>query len=336
MAHTGAVKSLIVAPAWVGDMVMAHSLIQLLSDRPVSGVIDVLAPSSTSPLASRMAEVRNCYTLDIGHGRLGLSERLQMARKLRAREYDEAFILPNSWKSALIPFFAGIKRRVGWLGERRFGLLNDVRILDKLGLPLMVERFSALSVEKEERLSRPVPNPALVFDAENRLRLAKEFGLAQSGAIALAPGAEFGPAKKWPISHFAEVAKYAVSKGRQIWLLGSAKDSADCALIAREVEGAIDLSGKTSLVDVVDLISLSEFLICNDSGLMHVSAALETKTIAMFGSTTDEFTPPLSSNSLTLSKSLDCRPCFKRICPLGHLDCLKKISPREVIAALGL
>lgn len=336
MAHTRAVKSLIVAPAWVGDMVMAHSLIQGLSDRPFSGVIDVLAPSSTSPLASRMAEVRDCYTLDVGHGRMGLSERLEMARKLRAREYDEAFILPNSWKSALVPFFAGIKRRVGWLGEMRFGLLNDVRSLDKLALPLMVERFAALSAKKEKQFSRPAPNPTLIFDTENRLRLARQYGLAQSGAIALAPGAEFGPAKKWPISYFAEVAKYGVSKGRQIWLLGSVKDSADCALIAREVEGAIDLSGKTSLLDVVDLISLSEILICNDSGLMHVSAALETKTIAMFGSTTDEFTPPLSSNSQTFSKSLECRPCFKRSCPLGHLDCLKKISPQEVIAALGL
>ena len=337
MAHDRAMKSLIVAPAWVGDMVMAHSLIQELSVRPASDAIDILAPASTSSLGSRMSEVRDTYTLDVGHGRLGISERLQMARQLRAQEYDEAYILPNSWKSALIPFFAGIKRRVGWLGEMRFGLLNDARSLDKLALPLMVERFAALSAPKEEeRFTRPAPNPSLVFDTENRLRLATKYGLVHTGAIALAPGAEFGPAKKWPISYFSEVARYCVSKGRQIWLLGSAKDSADCAVIAREVEGVIDLSGKTSLVDVVDLISLAEFLVCNDSGLMHVSAALGTKTIAMFGSTTDEFTPPLSSNSQILAKSLDCRPCFKRTCPLGHLDCLNKIAPQEVISVLDL
>ncbi len=336
MAYTRAVKSLIVAPAWIGDMVMAHSLIQVLSVRPFSVSIDVLAPSSTSSLVSRMVEVRESYTLDVGHGRLGLSERLQMARKLRAQEYDEAFILPNSWKSALIPFLAGIKRRVGWLGEMRFGLLNDARTLDKLALPLMVERFCALSATKEEPFPSRVPNPCMVFDTENRQRLVEKHELAENGAIALAPGAEFGPAKKWPLSFFADVARYCLSKGRQIWLLGSEKDSDDCASIAREVKGVIDLSGKTSLVDVVDLISLAEFLICNDSGLMHVAAALETKTIAMFGSTTDGFTPPLSSNSQTLSIDLDCRPCFKRTCPLGHLDCLKKIPPQEVISVLDL
>ena len=336
MAHTRGVTSLIVAPAWVGDMVMAHSLIQGLFNRPFDTTIDILAPSSTSPLAGRMAEIRDTYTLDVGHGRLGLGERLQMAKRLRIQEYDEAFVLPNSWKSALIPFFARIEKRVGWIGEMRFGLLNDSRSLDKKALPLMVQRYAALSLKKEEPFVGRPSNPVLEFDVENRSQLQEKYGLAESGAVALAPGAEFGPAKKWPLDYFVEVAKYCLTQGRQVWLLGSAKDRFDCEWIARKVKGVMDLSGKTSLTDVVDLISLAEILVCNDSGLMHVSAALETKTVAMFGSTTDEFTPPLSSNSQTLSRVLDCRPCFKRVCPLGHLDCLRKITPKEVITVLGI
>jgi len=336
MAYSSEVKLLIVAPAWVGDMVMAHSLIQSLSSRPVAKIIDVLAPPSTLPIASRMNEVRKTYVLDVGHGRIGLSARMKAAALIREESYDEVYVLPNSWKSALVPFLARIKKRIGWLGEMRFGILNDARSLDKSALPLMVERYSALSLGKHEQFVRPALDPVLQFDVENRSRLVSRFNLSGTGAIALAPGAEFGPAKKWPVSYFADVAKYCLDSGRQVWLLGSKKDVSDCELIETKANGAINLAGKTSLEDVVDLISLADTLVCNDSGLMHISAALNTKTVALFGSTSSEYTPPLSKNSWVVSRQLDCRPCFQRVCPLGHMDCLKKIEATEIISILDI
>ena len=336
MAYSSEVKLLIVAPAWVGDMVMAHSLIQSLSSRPVAKIIDVLAPPSTLPIASRMNEVRKTYVLDVGHGRIGLSARMKAAALIREENYDEVYVLPNSWKSALVPFLARIKKRIGWLGEMRFGILNDARSLDKSALPLMVERYSALSLDRHEQFVRPALDPVLQFDAENRSRLVSRFNLSATGAIALAPGAEFGPAKKWPVSYFADVANYCLDSGRQVWLLGSEKDGSDCELIENKAPGAINLAGKTSLEDVVDLISLADTLVCNDSGLMHISAALNTKTVALFGSTSSEYTPPLSKNSWVVSRQLDCRPCFQRVCPLGHMDCLKKIEPKEIISILDI
>ncbi|MFL2528041.1 MAG: lipopolysaccharide heptosyltransferase II [Candidatus Azotimanducaceae bacterium] len=336
MAHSSEVKLLIVAPAWVGDMVMAHSLIQSLSNRPVAKIIDVLAPPSSLPIASRMHEVRKTYVLDVGHGRVGLGARIKAAALIREESYDEVYVLPNSWKSALVPFLARIKKRIGWLGEMRFGILNDARSLDKNALPLMVERYSALSLDKHEQFIRPALDPVLQFDAENQSRLFSRFNLSATGAIALAPGAEFGPAKKWPVSYFADVANYCLDNGRQVWLLGSEKDGSDCELIENKANGAINLAGKTSLEDVVDLISLADTLVCNDSGLMHISAALNTKTVALFGSTSSEYTPPLSKNSWVVSRELDCRPCFQRVCPLGHMDCLRKIEATEVISILDI
>ena len=336
MAYSSEVKLLIVAPAWVGDMVMAHSLILSLSRRPIAKTIDVLAPPSTLPIASRMKEVRKTYSLDVGHGRLGLSARMKAAALIKEENYDEAYVLPNSWKSALVPFLARIKKRVGWVGEMRYGILNDVRSLDKKALPLMVERYSALSINTVEQFVKPALDPVLDYDSENRSRLVSKYNLSTTGAIAFAPGAEFGPAKKWPISYFADVAKYCLENGRQVWLLGSKKDESDCEFIENKVNGVINLAGQTSLEDVVDIISLADTLVCNDSGLMHVSAALNTKTVALFGSTSDEYTPPLSSNSLVVSREMDCRPCFQRVCPLGHMDCLKKIEPKEIISVLHI
>ena len=336
MAYSSEVKLLIVAPAWVGDMVMAHSLIQSLSRRPIAKIIDVLAPPSTLPIASRMKEVRKTYKLDVGHGRLGFSARMKAAALIREESYDEAYVLPNSWKSALVPFLARIKKRVGWVGEMRYGILNDVRSLDKKALPLMVERYSALSINTVEQFVKPALDPVLDYDSENRSRLVAKYNLSATGAIALAPGAEFGPAKKWPISYFADVAKYCLENGRQVWLRGSKKDESDCELIENKASDVINLASQTSLEDVVDIISLADTLVCNDSGLMHVSAALNTKTVALFGSSSDEYTPPLSSNSLVVSREMDCRPCFQRVCPLGHMDCLKKIEPTEIISVLHI
>lgn len=336
MADTRAhVNVLIVAPAWVGDMVMAHALIRQLCARYQTLSIDLLAPPATAALGARMPGVRQTHRLDVGHGELGWSARRVMARRLAGEHYDQAIVLPNSFKSALIPWWAGIPRRTGWSGESRLLILNDRRTLDESACPLMIQQFVALGLEPGQGLPDPLPLPRLAADADNAARLCTDLGIHTSGITALCPGAEFGAAKRWPAEHFAAVARASVARGRQVWLLGSPNDVPVC----REIEtlvptGLVNLAGRTSLTDAVDLLSMADDVVCNDSGLMHVACALERRVIALFGSTSPDFTPPLSAAARVLRLDLECSPCFQRECPLGHLRCLKDLSPERVIEVL--
>ena len=329
-------KILVVAPAWVGDMVMAHCLVQLLLDGNSQLEIDMLSPPATEPLAQRMPGVARSWLLEVGHGELGLRKRLAVGRRLVNEGYDQAIVLPNSFKSALVPFWARIPDRVGWLGECRVGLLNGWRRLDPERYPLMIERFMALALPASAVLPKPYPAPRLRVDAGNRDRLIREHQLATSGGVlALCPGAEFGPAKRWPAQHFATLARHAVAQGKQVWLLGSAGDRAICNEIESQVAaGCVNLAGRTRLVDAIDLLSLAGHVVCNDSGLMHVASALDVPTTALFGSTSPDFTPPLGREARVLSLKLPCSPCFQRECPLGHLRCLTELRPERVIEQL--
>jgi heptosyltransferase-2 len=327
---------LIVAPAWLGDMVMAHTLIQLLHERYPQVHIDLLAPAATAPIGSRLPGVRDVYELVAGHGELALGERWRCARVLSALNYDQAIVLPNSFKSVLVPLWAGIRRRTGWTGESRIGVLNDRRTLNAAHYPLMIERFMALGLDPGVLLDRPYPQPRLDVDSKAADALQAEFQLADTGAIALCPGAEFGPAKRWPPEYFAALARMLVSKGHQIWLLGAMADRPVCAEIESRVpNGVVNLAGKTRLTDVVDLLSRVEGVVSNDSGLMHVAAALQKPLVAVYGSTSPDFTPPLSDQARVLRVDLDCAPCFQRECPLKHLNCLKQLTPDQVLNALG-
>lgn len=336
---TGARRVLVIGPSWVGDAVMAQSLFRLLKQQDAGTRITVAAPSWSLELLERMPEVEGRILLPFGHGELKLAQRYAFARQLKGR-FDAAIILPNSFKSALIPWFAGIPARTGWQGEWRNPLLTDCRRLDPAGYPLMVQRFAALALAGGEPLPDPVPVPRLHVDRGQAARTAKELGIATEGKVlALCPGAEFGDAKQWPVAHYAELVAIAVEAGWRIWVMGSGRErhTGDeiCALGGSAAEGSIhNLAGQTSLGQAIDLLALATAVVTNDSGLMHVAAAVGTPLVALYGSTSPDFTPPLSDRVKCLSTDISCRPCFKRTCPLGHKRCLTEISPARVYQGL--
>jgi heptosyltransferase-2 len=271
----------------------------------------------------------------VGHGELALGERRRVGRSFAGR-FDQAIVLPNSFKSALAPWWAGIRVRTGWQGEWRVGVLNDRRRLDEARYPQMVERFMALGLDPEAPLPQTPPVPVLQADPENVERLMAARRLSAAGGVtALCPGAEYGPAKRWPPAQFAEVARYATAQGQQVWLLGSAHDAKVCAEIESQVPtGIVNLAGRTTLLEALDLLSQADRVVSNDSGLMHVACALGRKVVAVFGSTSETFTPPLGGNAHVVRDHLDCSPCFQRECPLGHLRCLTDLAPERVIELL--
>jgi len=316
---------------------MAQSLFISLKQREPEAQIDVLAPAWSVPLLARMPEVREAITVPVGHGEFGLAARRRIGRALRERRYDRAIVLPRSLKAALIPFFAGARVRSGYRGEMRYGLLNDIRPLDKSVLTQTVQRFVALGQESSAPLPPPIPEPRLRIDAANQQRLLAALDLTlERPAIAFMPGAEYGPAKQWPLAHFAELAAALVGQGYQIWLLGSARDREAAAQIAAGLEHTHNLCGRTELVDTVDLIALCEAAVSNDSGLMHVAAAVDTPLVALYGSSTPAYTPPLTDKAEVLYLGLDCSPCFKRECPLGHKNCLERIIASDALSAVKM
>ena len=327
-------KTLVIAPSWIGDAVLSHPLLVRVKEADPQGSIYVLAPPWVLPVYRRMPEVADTISNPFGHGDLRVGERRRFAKQLRG--YDRALVLPNSFKSALIPWHAGISVRTGYRGEMRFGLLNDLRPLDEEALPLIVERYAALAQPARERLRRPLPQPRLRIDPAAAAAAVEKHRLDASGPVAvLAPGAEYGPAKRWPARHFAEVATTLAARGARVWLLGSAKDQAVTAEVQRLSGGVCDdLAGRTSLDEAIDLMSLATRVVTNDSGLMHVAAALDRPLAAVFGSSSPAFTPPLSEKARVISLRLSCSPCFARNCPLGHTNCLETLEPRDVLAAL--
>lgn len=328
------VRILIIGPAWVGDMVMAQVLFQTLKQK-IHCVIDVLAPEWSRPLTDRMPEVCRSLTMPVGHGQFGLKKRFALAKSLRG-QYDEAYILPNSWKSALIPALAKIPRRVGWLGEMRVGLLNDFRRLDKIKHPRMIDRFAALAYHANVRIPGALPKPQLRIQPEMVEIALKQYSLNQNSKIlAICPGAEFGPSKRWPEQYYAKVAEYALEKGWQVWLFGSLKDSPVAQTIQTLCRGQCrDLTGQTTLSEAIDLLSLASYVVTNDSGLMHIAAALNRPLTAIYGSTDPSFTPPLSKDAKIIRAGIECSPCFQRICPLGHHRCMQDLTPEVVLAEL--
>ncbi len=340
-------KILIIAPSWVGDMVMAQSLFIALKENNPNCQIDVLAPAWSLGLLARMPEVTQTFVMPLTHGEFGLKMRFLLGKKLRSEKYDQAIVLPNSWKSALIPFFANIPKRTGFLGEARFGLLNDARKLEKSVLTMTVQRFVALAESKSpnplqkggfsflppsERGAGGICFPALNVTALQQKNVIEKFNLRLSKPIlVLCAGAEFGSAKRWTEAHFAELATQKIAEGWQVWLIGSEKDKPVTEEINKLTGGKCqDFAGKTDLTEAVDLLSLAHTIVSNDSGLMHVAAALNKKVIALYGSSDPNFTPPLHADAEIVTLNLPCSPCFKRDCPLGHRQCLTDISPTQV------
>ena len=304
---------------------MAHTLVPGLVQR--GSVVEFLAPPATGDLARRMPGVSTVHDLNVGHGTLGLGERAAAAGRLRRRGFDWAIVLPNSLKSAIVPCLAGIPRRTGFIGELRYGLINDLHRLNTEALPRLVDRFASLADVAPER-------PRLQPDPGRREALCAKFGLRlEHTLIALCPGADYGPSKRWPAERFAELARRLASKGAVVFILGSARDAVLGRAIAR-CSSALDLTGKTGLLDAVDVLSAASAAVTNDSGLMHVAAALGVPVAGIYGSTTPAFTPPLADRALAIGHELPCRPCFRRECPFGHRACLANTSVDRVLVAL--
>ncbi len=328
--------TLVIGPAWVGDMVMAQSLFRLLRTLEPDVAIDVLGPPWSVPLVGRMPEVRRGVPLAVAHGEFGFGARRALGKSLRTAGYTRAIVLPRSFKSALVPWFARIPVRTGFAAELRGLLLNDARALDRDVLDQTVKRFLALGVTAGAPIPPPA-EPALRVDEANRAALMARLGLGARPAVALMPGAAYGPAKQWPISNFAELAGLLRERGFEIWVLGSRGEHA----LGEQIQagagpgtdsGVFNLCGQTSLEDTVDLLSAARTAVTNDSGLMHVAAAAGTHVVAIYGSSSPDFTPPLTVRKTILYLGLDCSPCFARECPLTHLNCLRAITPSRVLA----
>lgn len=296
--------ALVVGPSWVGDMLMSQSLYRRMKLQNPERRIDVLAPDWCRAVLSRMPEIDNAIAMPVGHGSLQLGVRRELATELKKNGYHQAFVLPNSLKSALVPWLAGIPRRIGWRGEMRYGLLNDLRVLDKQAFPLMVQRYAALAevpLESADQLP-PILNPKLRIDSDGQQQALAQFNLATDNAVAFCPGAEFGPAKRWPDYHYAALAAKLIAEGKQVWIFGSKKDHPVGEQIRQQLSPTeqaqcINLAGETSLEQAIDLLALAEVAVSNDSGLMHMAAAVGTPLVALYGPTSPEHTPPLSDKA---------------------------------------
>jgi len=328
--------TLVVGPSWVGDMVLAQSLFKLLKSRAPDAPVDVLAPAWSLPVVARMPEVREGIAAETGHGEFGLGKRRRIGRGLRGR-YSRAIVLPRSFKSALIPWFARVPVRTGFRGEMRFGLLNDIRPFDAARLDQTIKRFLALGLPRDTALPAP-PSPRLDVSPQRQAALVDQHGLATDRpVVALLPGAEFGPSKCWPAEHYAALARRLADDGYDVWLCGSPKDAPVAAHIARLVGPAPflrDICGKTSLADAIDLLALAEQAVANDSGLMHIAAAVGVHVHGLYGPTSPAFVRPLTERADIHFLDLDCSPCRKRECPLLHHNCLRNLGPEAIHAAV--
>ncbi len=323
------------APRWVGDAVLSQSLLKLLRLRHPTATIEILASPFIAPIFSYMPEVNGCLECSTSRGKVNLFRRIGMAFQVRKRRYDWAIVMPSSFKSAIVPWLARIPKRSGTNREFRYLLINDPKVTNIAQFPLATDRACLLGLDKKEE---PTPGFSersnFICDEEEVARTLQEFGIVigPQKSIALVPGSEGGDAKRWPAEHYAEAAIQLLGLGFQIWLIGSEKETG----IAQSIQTAtqsrcLDLCGKTSLDQAVHILSAASSIVCNDSGLMHVAAALNKPIVAIYGPTHAGHTPPLSEHVQIISLGISCSPCYERNCPLGHHDCMRKISPVAVV-----
>lgn len=334
MRAVGSVSPLLlVGPSWVGDMVMAASLVEVLRLREPGRPIDVLAPPAALPVARMIPGIRRTIPLGLGHGELGLLARWRAGRALRHEGYGKAIILPRAFKAAIVPLAAGIPERVGYRAEMRGPLLTDARPDPDRKTAKTIERFVALGLPAGS-VTRP-PRPHLILPDGARDIAAAKFPLAGEGPVmVLCPGAEYGPAKRWPAEKFATLAGLAAAAGYRIRVLGSPKDADSAATIAASAGVPVDnLVGRTSLIEASAILSDADVVISNDSGLMHIAGAFDRRLVVLYGASSEKMTPPASPFARVMARDLPCRPCHKRECPLGTLACLEGIAASDVLAA---
>lgn len=332
-------RTLIVAPNWIGDAVMAQPLLALIKAREPKRVLDWLAPPHILPVGAAMPEIDRLIEAPQRHGQLQLGARWRLARQLARAGYDQAYILPNSAKSALIPWFAGIRERIGHRGEFRGGLLTRVHDPEKnAGRAPMVEHYATLINTPGSAPPTTIPQPTLQANPRLAAAVRERLQIPSGPLVILAPGAEYGPAKRWPARHFAALAELLTQSWPQVQvvLIGSMNERPIATeIITMSAVPVRNLCGETALGDAFALISDADGVVSNDSGLMHVAAAFGRPQAAVFGSSDPRHTPPHSARAEVLWLKLDCSPCFARECPLGHTACLTQISPETVFEALS-
>jgi heptosyltransferase-2 len=325
---------LIVPYMWIGDFVRCHSVAKLLKARFPDRPVDVLSTTVCAPLADYMPGLRKAIVVDLPRSRIALGHQLTLAQRLKDENYGAALIMPRTWKAALAPFLAGIPERTGFIGEARFVLLNDLRYGERK-LPRMVDRCAALALPPDAELPREWPRPELEVTHAEVDAWRGEFGLTRDSrpAVALAPGA-VGPSKRWPATAYAALVRRLISEGFAVWVLGGPREKALAAEIVADTP-ARDLTGK-DLRNAILALAAAAGAVSNDSGLLHVAAALGTPTIGIFGPTSPWHWAPLNPLAATIEPAgkLDCRPCHKPVCRLGHHRCMREIPPEHVFAAV--
>jgi len=338
---------LIIAPNWIGDAVMTQPLLASLKKQFPNSQIDVLASNWVAPIYRACSEVNQVIEAKLEHQQLQWSLRKQLAKELTEKNYQACFVLPNSLKSALIPWLANIPFRIGYRGELRFGLINmALANPSKIDRPPMVRHYLALSQllsEEQIDLINDELTPKLNVSDEAKKSVETKLNssnIQTSDIYVLCPGAEYGRTKRWPGSHFAQLAQKLIASNpcNQIILLGGKGDqrlAQEIFLATKEDSRIHNWCGNTSLDEAIALIGMSKAVISNDSGLMHIAAALKTPQIAIFGSSDPAHTPPLSEKAKVIWLHLPCSPCHKKECPLGHLKCLNDILPEQVFATLN-
>jgi heptosyltransferase-2 len=329
---TDKARTLVISPNWIGDAVMAQPLLRLLKQAHPERAIDVLAPPQVVPVWRRIQEADEILVTPFRHRALQLGERWRFARLLRTRGYSDAYVLPNTLKYALIPWLARIPRRVGYKGEMRYGMINEMHHDDSPPRS-MVPFYAALAHEPELLVAGKPVRPYLVVGGEESEQAGHRLGIDLGRPLVVfAPGAEFGIAKRWPPAHYGALAGRVVDSvpGVQIALLGSPNDRDTCEQVQQHAGAAagaiLNLAGQTSLDDAIALVARARAVVSNDSGLLHIASALNRPVVALYGSTNPDYAPPLSDQARTVSLRLACSPCRQRECPLGHHDCMNKMS----------
>jgi heptosyltransferase-2 len=323
---------LLVPYMWIGDFVRCHSVVKVLRARWPGRAVDVLTTPLCAPLLDYMPGVRKGVAGDLPRRRLALAQQRALAERLRPERYGTALVMSRKWKAALAPFLAGIPQRVGFVGEMRFGLINDLRFGER-DLPRMIDRCAALAMPRHAELPAQWPLPELVVSAEEIIRWRRTHALEHDRrAVALAPGA-VGPSKRWPKEGFASLARQLGAEGLSVWVVGGPQEKQ----LAQEIVsaggvGARDLTG-TDLRQAIVALAAANVAVSNDSGLLHVAAALGTPSIGIFGPTSPWHWAPLNPLAATVEtdSALECRPCHKPTCRVGHHRCMQDIPVARVL-----